>query len=89
MFDRNRDGIKNLQRKGSCRNSANAQRKKRVAHLVDVFQFVNDLVHHGVGSLHFDFWVRTLSLDPAAHHTQGVAADKRQTACSNIQFSPG
>lgn len=45
-------------------------------HLVDVFEFVDDLVHHRVDSLHFDFWVGTLSLDSAAHHTQGVAADR-------------
>lgn len=55
------------------------QRQTREAHLIDVFQFVNNLIDYRVRSLHFDFGVGTLSLDPIAHHTEGVAVNKRRS----------
>lgn len=49
------------------------------AHLIDMFQFVDDLIDYRVRSLHFDLRVGALSLDPVAHHTQRVAVNDRQT----------
>lgn len=46
------------------------------SHLVDVLQFVNDLVDQGVGFLHFNFRVVALSFDAVADHTEGVAVWK-------------
>ena len=40
------------------------------SHLIDVLQFIDDLIYHRVRSLHFDFWICGLSLDPIAHHTE-------------------
>lgn len=48
----------------------------RGAHLIDVFQFVDDLIYYRVCSLHFHFRVGALSLDPIAHNTEGVAVKK-------------
>lgn len=80
MFDRCQCGIADsTRRKGAAATRAKERERKRRRgpHLVDVFEFVDDLVHHGVDSLHFDFRVGILSLDPAADHTQGVAADRQ------------
>lgn len=43
------------------------------AHLIDVLQFINDLIDHRVGLLHFDFWVFCLGFNPVANHSQSVA----------------
>lgn len=48
------------------------------SHLIYVFQFVYDLIYHRICSFHFDFGVGSLSLDPTAHHTEGVAVNKVQ-----------
>lgn len=48
----------------------------RGAHLIDVFQFVDDLIYYRLRSLHFHFRVGALSLDPIAHDTEGVAVNK-------------
>lgn len=50
-------------------------------YLIDVFEFVNNLIDHRVRSLHFNLGVVTLSLDAVADHTQGVAVNKRQWGC--------
>ena len=47
-----------------------------VTHLIDVFEFVNDLIYHRVGVLHLDLWVSTLSFYPIADHTEGVAVNR-------------
>lgn len=52
--------------------------KRSEAHLIDVFEFVNNLIDYRVCALHFDFRVGALSLDPIAHHTKGVAVNRRQ-----------
>lgn len=54
----------------------------RGAHLIDVFQFVDDLIYYRVCSLHFHFRVRALSLDPIAHDTEGVAVKKAERSLS-------
>lgn len=43
------------------------------AHLIDVLQFINDLIDHRVSLLHFDFWVFCLGFNPVANHSQSVA----------------
>lgn len=43
------------------------------AHLIDVLQFINDLIDHRVSLLHFDFWVFSLGFNPVANHSQSVA----------------
>lgn len=58
----------------------------RGSHLIDVFQFVNDLVYNRVVSLHFDFGVGALSFDPVADHAEGVAVKRREAALN--QRSP-
>lgn len=73
MFDRNMD----LKWSESCKRCSKYV-ETREAHLIDVLQFVNDLIYHRVRSLHFDFGVDTLSLDPIAHYAEGVAVNKRQ-----------
>lgn len=41
-----------------------------------MFQFVDDLMHDRVRSLHFDFRIAALGLDPTAHNTESVAANE-------------
>lgn len=41
-------------------------------------QFVYDLIDDGLGSLHFHFGIAALSLDPVAHHAEGITANKVQ-----------
>lgn len=50
----------------------------RESHLIDVFQFVNDLIYHRICLLHFNFRVGTLSFDPIADHTEGITVNKVQ-----------
>ena len=45
------------------------------AHLVDVFEFVDDLADDRVGSLHPHLGVSALSLDTVPHHPHGVAGN--------------
>lgn len=83
MFDRMRDRNIELERRERCKKrekwyNVQTVERTREAHLVDVFQFVNDLVYHRVCSLHFDFRVHTLSLDPVTDHTEGVAVNTTQ-----------
>ena len=83
MFDRMRDRNIDSEWRERCKKREkwfNVQTVEATgeAHLVDVFQFVNDLVYYGVRSLHFDFRVHTLSLDPVTDHTEGVAVNKAQ-----------
>ncbi len=79
MCDRMRDGNIDFKWSESCKKHSNYVEKTREAHLIDVFQFVNDLIYHRVSSLHLHFRVGTLSLDATAHHTQCVAVNKRET----------
>lgn len=48
------------------------------SHLIDVFEFVDDLIYHRICCLDFDFRVDTLSFDPVSDHTEGVAVNKGQ-----------
>lgn len=43
------------------------------AHLIDVLEFINDLIDHRIGLLHFDFWVFSLRFNPVANHSQSIA----------------
>lgn len=43
-------------------------------HLIDVLQFVDDLIYDRVRSFHFDFRIYRLGLNPIAHHTESIAA---------------
>lgn len=47
--------------------------RRVAAHLVDVSQLVDDLVHHRVHDLDFDLRVAALGFDAAAHHAECVA----------------
>lgn len=42
-------------------------------HLIDVLQFVDDLIYDRVRSFHFDFRIYRLGLNPIAHHAESVA----------------
>lgn len=48
------------------------------AHLIDVFQFVYDLIYHWVSFFHFDFRVGSLSLNAIAYDSESVAVNRRQ-----------
>lgn len=59
------------------------------AHLVDVSELVDDLVHHRVHDLDFDLRVAALGFDAAAHHAERVAVVRRMTRkCTDPLFSP-
>lgn len=58
------------------------------AHLVDVSELVDDLVHHRVHDLHFDLRVAALGFDAAAHHAERVAVVRRTTRkCTDLLIS--
>lgn len=42
-------------------------------HLIDVLQFIDDLIYDRVQSFHFDFGIYCLSLNPIAHHAKSIA----------------
>lgn len=74
MSDRTKG--RNIDFEGS--NTHKDEEITRVSHLVDVLQFVNDLIYYRVSSLHFHFGVGTLSFDSVADHTEGVAVNRGQ-----------
>lgn len=58
------------------------------AHLVDVSELVDDLVHHRVHDLDFNLRVAALGFDAAAHHAECVAVVRRKTRkCTDPSFS--
>lgn len=68
-----RDSIIDLKESVLCAHSKSVE-----THLVNVFEFVDDLIYDRVCYLHFDLRVSALSLDPVADHTEGVAVKKIQ-----------
>lgn len=70
------------ERRGRTASPEREIRKGAGAHLVDVSELVDDLVHHRVHDLHFDLRVAALGFDAAAHHAERVAVVRRTTLFS-------